>query len=496
MDTNDSDNIFREKLGNFAAEPDPHVWDRIRHSLDKKQRKRLVPLWLPLGAAVAVVLLALWFTGPSSEQGPEGFPVTDTETAPANRQADESPASEADSETGISPETGTGLAESETNQTPPASGTPASEPGSPTRLQTSGALADSKQARDRSDATEDEGARAKGQLQKALKEAGTTDPAIAVSQRADSPVEKARDADQSQVPREGITPGSYKSSPASQAVTANTEPAVEDPETGKKSIYEVLEQLEAEQTVASDKGRWSMGPSIAPVYYNSFGNGSPIASTFMENSKSGTVNLSYGLSVAYEVSDRLSLRSGIHKVDFGYNTNEVSFTSTVAVRPTSLIRTISYSENSKNVVVHSTLNPVSPTQQEGAAPDITAASPEREGRMLQQFGYLEVPVELQYTLVDRQWGLNLIGGMSSLFLIDNSVSLDSNGTSTEIGEASNMNPLNFSTNLGLGVYYQLTPKWQVQVQPMVKMHLNTFNETSGSFRPYTVGVYSGMSFRF
>ena len=149
-------------------------------------------------------------------------------------------------------------------------------------------------------------------------------------------------------------------------------------------------------------------------------------------------------------------------------------------------------------VIHFSRTAISSGQRppDGVAIDVTAPSPEREGRMVQQFGYLEVPLELQYALVDRTWGLNLIGGMSSLFLIDNSVSLASEGTSTEIGEASNMNAVNFSTNLGLGVYYRLTPKLQINMQPMVKLHLNTFTETSGSFRPYTVGVYSGLNFRF
>ncbi len=493
MDTNDSDNIFREKLGNFAAEPDPHVWDRIRHSLDKKQRKRLVPLWLPLGAAVAVVLLALWFTGPTADLAPGEFPVTDAETTPATPPSGEAPPPDAKPEAALPADAVTNLARTETDgsQTPSGASAKAS-----IRKAGSGATADTQQgqARSKTGKSPDPGR----DLQRKMNPdpALLAQPANAVAQSADDQPEKTAGITQGESTRGIPAQGANKAGNASETALSEVETKAGAENSGKKSLFDVLEEQEAQQAAAAEKGRWSMGPSVAPVYYNSFGNGSPIAPTFMENSKSGTVNLSYGLSVAYEVSDRLSLRSGIHKVDFGYNTNQVSFTSTVAVRPSSLIRTISYSENSKNVVVHSALDPVSPAQQEGAALDITAPSPQREGRMLQQFGYLEVPLELQYTLIDRQWGLNLIGGMSSLFLIDNSVSLDSDGTSTEIGEASNMNALNFSTNLGLGVYYQLNPKWQLQLQPMVKMHLNTFNETAGSFRPYTVGVYSGMSFRF
>lgn len=489
MDTNDSNKIFREKLGNYAAEPDPHVWERIRHSLNKKQRRRLVPLWLPLGAAVAVLLLALWFSDTFSEPALNEFPVTETEQAPGERPSDTAPATEARPGSAIPGADDARVTGADPDGSPPSPGSQAI----PVR-QGAGVVAASNPEQAPTDAGEKTTAGDNRQGQPVPAPALRAEPSNAVAQSADSQPENGVGSIRGNAAEEAIPDPSDNARVASGTALADS--GAEPADSGKKSLFDVLEEQETAPAVEVQKARWSMGPSIAPVYYNSFGNGSPIASTFMENSKSGTVNLSYGLSVAYEVSDRLSLRSGIHKVDFGYNTNQVSFTSTVAARPSSLIRTISYSDNSKNVVVHSTLGPASPAQQEGAALDVTAPSPQREGRMLQQFGYLEVPFELQYTLIDRQWGLNLIGGMSSLFLIDNSVSLDSAGTSTEIGEASNMNALNFSTNLGIGVFYSLTPRWQLQLQPMVKMHLNTFNETAGSFRPYTVGVYSGMIFRF
>jgi hypothetical protein len=205
--------------------------------------------------------------------------------------------------------------------------------------------------------------------------------------------------------------------------------------------------------------------------------------------------MSYGLQVSYRLSGKLSLRSGIHRVDYGYNTDDVGFTASPSAGPNSLIRTISYSENSKNLVVHST---VSGTQlpQEQTATDVSAPSAAREGEMLQEFGYLEIPVEMEYNLLDRKLGINLIGGVSSLFLVENSVSLQSGEEVTEIGEATNMNSLNFSTNLGLGFYYRLNTRFEINLQPMFKYQLNTFTETSGNFRPYSIGVYSGLNFRF
>lgn len=116
--------------------------------------------------------------------------------------------------------------------------------------------------------------------------------------------------------------------------------------------------------------------------------------------------------------------------------------------------------------------------------------------MVQEFGYLEVPMELNFNLLDRKLGVNLVGGISSLFLVNNSVTLESAGSSTEMGEANNLNDVNFSTNLGLGINYKISEKMKVHLEPVFKYQLNMFSDVEGSFQPYTLGVYTGMSFKF
>ena len=116
--------------------------------------------------------------------------------------------------------------------------------------------------------------------------------------------------------------------------------------------------------------------------------------------------------------------------------------------------------------------------------------------MSQQFGYLELPIEVNYALIDKKFGVNIIGGVSSLFLIDNAVSLTAGELTTEIGEANNINDLNFSANMGLGFNYKFSPKISFNLEPIFKYQLNTFSEVDGTFLPYSIGVYSGLSFKF
>jgi hypothetical protein len=283
------------------------------------------------------------------------------------------------------------------------------------------------------------------------------------------------------------------------ASTAAEMAAIEEEQqvTEKQSIYDAIaEQNEIEEAVAQNKsGKWSVGPSVAPVYFDASGDGSPIDPSFASNSKSGNVNLSYGVNVAYEVGKKLKIRSGVHRVNFGYNTNDVVFSSTLRSASNDRIENINYDPNALSIVVESRNNAkdaLAVNSKEIALNEAAAF----DGSMVQQLGYIEVPLELNYAVVDKRFGVDLIGGVSSLFLVDNAVLLESNELITEVGEANNINSTNFSANFGMGLNYKFSPKIQINVEPVFKYQLNTFSNVSGNFRPYSIGVYSGFSFRF
>lgn len=254
-----------------------------------------------------------------------------------------------------------------------------------------------------------------------------------------------------------------------------------------------MEEPEATEIAEKSGKRWSAGPSVAPVYYDAIGKGSPVSSMFSTNSKSGNINMSYGLSVAYEISPKLSIRSGLHKVDYGYTTNDVHFTSSIAAFNERRIANIDYAETAGNLVVSSSNATLEISNK---ISDVSARTASRSGVMAQQFGYLEVPVELSYALVNNNFGINLIGGVSSLFLVDNEVDLTSGNLTTQMGSANNVNDLNFSANLGIGLDYRFSEKLRFNLEPVFKYQLNTFSNVDGTFNPYAIGVYSGLRFKF
>jgi hypothetical protein len=268
----------------------------------------------------------------------------------------------------------------------------------------------------------------------------------------------------------------------------------------KKSLLDVineLHELEKDTDVIAEATpkKWTISPNASPVYYNSLANGSPIDETFADNTKSGDVNLSFGINVGYDVSSRLTIRSGIHKVDYSYSTRDVALAPSINGNS---ITTIAFKQNASTFEIKDRQANIgiSTNQNPQALLESSIQAKEIEGNLNQRMSYIEVPVELKYAVIDKKIGVNVIGGVSTLLLTKNSVVLDSPQLTTELGEATNVNDLSFSTNIGIGIDYKLSKQLEFNLEPMLKYQINTFSGNTGNFKPYSVGVYTGVSFRF
>jgi len=239
------------------------------------------------------------------------------------------------------------------------------------------------------------------------------------------------------------------------------------------------------------RDRWGVSTNAAPVYFNSATNGSPINTQFSENSKSYASTMSYGVGINYNISEKLSLRTGINSLSLEYSTNDVSYSTTLR-NSASDGSMLSRNGNGQNVVFFNN----SVENKATLSSDVENFVQNNVGKLNQTTSYYEIPVELSYKLIDKRFGLELIGGMSSLFLNQNSISLLSEGMEMEIGEANNLNKVHFSSNLGVGFKYTLLKSFEVNFNPMFKYQLNTYTDNSGNFKPYFIGLYSGLSYKF
>lgn len=495
------DELFQDKLSDFKPTPDNKVWRAIDASLEKKRKKRIIPIWWKLGSIAAALVIGLLLFNPFTENEPSNETLVDTlKQSKTNNEA--KPNSRKETFIDSLNKDNSQIVEEATEEAYHDINVVSEKTKNSNKvIQFANKKINTNRSKNNNVLTTNE-----ANTQKSNTNSNILIAENNAAKKLDNDIQNkgtlAKDGlDNSKLETSKITLENNitnKNLDISSEVAINelNDENIEIVEVGKKSIFEEIpDKEEKKQDVASK--RWSAGPNVAPVYFNGHGKGSPVNSIFTPNSKSGNINFSYGVSVAYAVSKKLTIRSGINKVDYGYDTEDVAFSSSInALSSNGQLKSIDYAPTSETLTVSSKKVASENFSTTNSALDVTAKSATRDGYMSQQFGYLELPIEVNYALIDKKFGVNIIGGVSSLFLIDNAVSLTAGELTTEIGEANNINDLNFSANMGLGFNYKFSPKISFNLEPIFKYQLNTFSEVDGTFLPYSIGVYSGLSFKF
>ncbi len=271
-----------------------------------------------------------------------------------------------------------------------------------------------------------------------------------------------------------------------------TIPATKEKE---KSLLEVAAQqkeekiLENEENTELTNTNWQISPFAAPIYYGGFGSQNAIDPSLAQNESESEVTMSYGVNFSYKISERLKIRSGVGQVSMAYNTYDIAFATSVKSAVFSNVSYSSPTTDNLNIVPLKSI-------QSGQNSELLGRSPFTAGTLHQQIGFIEVPLEIEYALIDKQFGLSVIGGASTLFLNNNSLVINSENGRTNIGKMQNLNNVSFSTNIGLGLDYKISEQFDINLEPTFKYQINSFSGNNNGFKPYYFGIYTGIGFKF
>jgi hypothetical protein len=449
------DRLFQEKFKDFEDFPHANVWKNIEKQISKKKKRRILPLWLRLAGAAAILLLVissgLWIFNSSDKDQivPKEIIITDSDNK--NDLLNEN-----DSKDKIVNEVNLSTAKKSQEQNLISKSTKEKDQISVVKSQT----------RDRNNKNQ-EIANTKSQ-----KVANNAVVATNITQEEDSK-NKVNKFSNLQTSEAGIA----------------LEEASDVKEPSKNDIQTALDKTNIEEkNVENKETKWSIGSTIAPVYYNTLSNGSPIDGSLSDNDKTSNGSVSYGLKVNYKLNDKLSFQSGINTLELGYTTENVA-----TLLSSSLLEN---SSTNINTNIEGVSLAVISTERQNSDSSIQRSSIDDSGTLDQTLGYVEIPMELKYNISQKKLGVNVLGGFSTYFLYRNQVSFTSFGKTTTLGEASNINSLNFSGNLGLDFDYNISKKLYINISPVFKYQFNTFSRSSGGFQPYYLGIYSGLNFRF
>ncbi len=264
--------------------------------------------------------------------------------------------------------------------------------------------------------------------------------------------------------------------------------------------------------------QWMVTAMAAPEYsYRSIKDGAMAASDYFNNSEKPRMTFSGGLQIGYQLTKRLNLQSGLFFSRSGieisrlsaYDAFELSnlYNSQNINRSTYLnvansigdivtdnpnLRYLSYNKKDNIPISKNNFEMITVTLN-----GTTDLPNPVDGGLIQYFDFIEFPFNLKYRVVSGLINLNFLGGVSSNFLIGNKIIFQTNGNKMEDGRTENIKIINYSGNFGLSLDYLINEHFLFMVEPRFKYYLQSINKDNLIYaRPYMIGIFSGVSYKF
>jgi len=253
--------------------------------------------------------------------------------------------------------------------------------------------------------------------------------------------------------------------------------------------------------------RWMVGAAVSPLY--SYRDAEEMAMP-SNPAESGLLSYSTGVHVSYRRNSRLAIETGIYYNKTGISIGAPGIRIFSQRRDAMIfgagseaadINTVSNSVG--NIVAYSGdiyMNGYKITAENNADAIVYNGLTDvqnSESGIQQHLDYLELPFNLRYSVIDRTIELQVVGGISTNFLVGNSVTMEGESGREEIGYLSNVNTVNYSGNAGLGMIYHVGKKMNLIFEPRFRYFLNSVNDASlPSTRPYSLAFYTGLSYTF
>jgi len=539
------DRLFQEKFKDFEAMPPADAWNNIEARLEDKKKRRIIPFWWKLSGVAAVFILGFFISqviynqdgnttenaivnqnntdknnASDSQTVKKGYPKNTHGMQAENPVVDasvnsKSNATDSHNKNNVNP---SAVAASDKNEGSNAASTSMENKGSniwdrnksnnKAYFHSKSVVAEGKSAHNgsfKNKSTQKKNktlqllsSDAKQQNQLAQNTKGSTQQSDGNGIVQTDAKEKNNNEIQAQPDKAPINLDDLKGNVNSKIATKEIDKKRNDSVTANSIATNELEKLlnekESKSKQESKMNRWQLTSNVAPVFLGSISGGSPIDSTLSRNSKSYNTNVGFGIGVSYALNRKLSIRTGLNKVNMSYDTQDITFFTGIQAKT---LTNVNPAASSAMIHVESNVPSTSTVPSEGGLlPFENSLMHKSSGFLRQEMGYLEMPVEMTYNVLDKKFGVKIIGGFSTLFLQNNNILIISENRDTVLGKANNLNDVHFSTNFGLGVKYSFFRAFEFNVEPTVKYQLNTYSSNSGNFKPYLFGIYSGVSYKF
>ena len=467
------DESIREKLDGFSAAPPPHVWDNIQVQMEGMQKKRRLAYvgWISAAAVVVLAFVAGWyFSGKTITEQPALVEQVNVPAEDENLNTQQKNTTELETNK-LTTDLEVLIAES-------------SEPSESDQTQNTFIATNFSE--------EGKSVIENGQTQQRNKQEN-----YSLLQRIETIFTK-------ELPEVVLKEQSQEIE-----VTMVT-PADE------VLIAENLRSMDMEKSV--ERG-WIVGAQVSPGYSShSASHNDDYSRNMTYDSNGGGSNVGGGISVQYKTSKGLRVESGIYYAKDGQKSNnsfrlfasenDLSYASGPEVNYDGSSPAFSNVVQTGNsgIAMNSTAGVIEmKSTPQGAniaanlenRDDASANMLYSDGEFSQVFEFIEVPLYLRYSILDKKLGVDLLGGINAGFVVGNNAYLDNDYGVQNIGSTADISTLNFSGTVGVGFNYMLGKHFSFALEPRMNYYLNSINSSSDvNYRPYRIGVYTGVYYEF
>jgi len=258
------------------------------------------------------------------------------------------------------------------------------------------------------------------------------------------------------------------------------------------------------ENTANTGSRFEIGASVSPTMgFSSAGDNARLSE--LVSGEQTRPTYSTGLTFGYKISPRLTIQSGIGLSSMGQTINGVDVFAglsdyyTVKGAYLYSVETTAGTIRAGNTDLYLTdkANRVSTRIANNMADPSKYHLTQVSSNIHQVFRYLELPVIIRYKVIDQKIGLNLSGGMSYGYLLDNFAYANDGADIIPVGRTEGVNVHSVSSQLGFGMEYNISTNISFNLEPVFKYYMTPVSSLSGTlYKPYSVGFFSGLFFKF
>jgi hypothetical protein len=461
-----TDKFFREKLDGFSVQPPPHVWNNVKEQLVAQQRKKRIAYigWISAAAVVVLAFIAGWYFNNNTE-------TSNPLSAGQQNIQTESEISREENKLG---EDKILSAELIQNQQPEN-----------VNIQNDSEINENKKVLSANLKTENVDERT---------------PMEFTYQRIKMQMLESID-----VWFDNVQP---------EIFLAEISVPKKDYRLNELDKFTIAENTKSINVTNSAVNGWKMGLHLSPGYSSHVANHSANYSQKVNYSaENGNGNVGGGFSVQYKTSKKLSVESGVYYAKNGQKSvNSFEYFSmrenadlAYAVEEKSLFGNAVNLSNG-NIIMNSTAGVI----EMGTAPEGSEIlsgfddfNPEfsnslvSDGEFSQVFDFIEIPLFLRYKVVDAKFGVEVVGGVNAGVIVGNNAYIDNSYGIQNIGKTRDISTINLSGAVGVGINYSLGKHISMAVEPRLNYYFSSINSNPEvDFRPYRIGVYTGLYYEF